>query len=560
MEDLETAEPSKTQHKVEKKSRAFKLAFISLCACSFISTLDTVIIAAALPAIAKALDATSNQAYWNGTGFLFAQAAFQPVYGALSEIFGRKYCLLVALTIFTIASVLCAAAQDIFWLIGARVFQGLGAGGINALCTIIIADMVALRERSKYVGFLGLVSSVALISGYILGASISERSTWRLVFYINLPVCIPTIVGLLKFLHLQATPLTLKENLLRADWIGMVILTSSLISLLFGVTSGGVLYSWSSANVLSALIAGGVGVIIFALHESFTAKYPMMPPRMFANRTSVSAYFSSFVLGLTLWAMEYYLILYFLVTQQKSLLGSAVAILPGTSFVPVFAAASGFIMAYTKRFKILNSTSLVLMSLGFGLTSLLRPDSSKAVQFGFQVLYGIGGGMLFPGRQVAIQASQADEDVPMASALSSFTVSLGEAFGVAIGGSIFQNVWRHKVARCISDGLIPTEYFLTDHEAEQAVNLIKEFPEPVRVIYRRITSEGINVIFIVLAIFAAVATLGSFISRDISLDKDSGSSQKFVEEKAEKTEKTQKTELVTSVETSTISGKESIVR
>ncbi|RDW95261.1 hypothetical protein BP5796_01024 [Coleophoma crateriformis] len=496
----------KADGRVTKKSRAFKFAFVSLCACNFISILDTVIIASALPAIAHALDATSNQAYWCGTGFLFAEAALQPVYGALSEIFGRKICLIIALATFTLGSLLCAVAQNISWLIAARVVQGLGAGGISVLVTMIVADMVALRERSKYIGIMALGSAVALVSGYVLGAAIAGRSTWRLT-----------------------TRLSVKENIRRADWLGMFILTASMISLLFGVTSGGVLYPWRSANVLAPLIIGGIGTFLFFVFEGIIAKNPMMPLRLFSNRTSLSAYFTSFVLGLTLWAMEYYLILYFLVTRQKSLLGAAVDILPGTATVPVAAAVAGFVIASTHHFRNINSIALILLTVGLGLTSLLRPNSNKGVQFGFQILYGIGGGILFPGKQIAVQASQADVDVPMGTALTTFTISLGEAFGVAIGGSIFQNTWDSRVASGHGAGLIPTSYILPHEEAEQAGSLIKGFPNDVQVVYRSIMSECINAIFIVLAVFAALAALGSFVSKNISLDRDSTSAQEFVE-------------------------------
>ncbi|RFU29384.1 hypothetical protein B7463_g6963, partial [Scytalidium lignicola] len=470
------------QQAFAKKSRAFKLAFVSLCACNFISILDTVIIAAALPAIADALDATSNQAYWCGTAFLFAETVSQPVYRALSEVFGRKVCLMVALVIFTLASLLCAVAQNISWLIGARVIQGLGTGGNDVLVTIIVADMVPLRERSKYIGLMAFASAVALLAGYVMGAAMASLSTWRLVFYINLPVCVPTLLDILKFLKLKTSSISLKENIKQADWTGMFILTGSLISVLFGVTSGGVLYSWSSANTLSSLIIGA-----------------------------------------------------FLVTKRKSLLGAAVDILPGTSTIPPFSAITGFLIAKVKRFRSINSTALVLLSVGLGLTSLLRPDSNRGIQFGFQILYGIGGGALFPGRMIAIQASQLDEDVPMATAMSAFTTSLGQTFGVAIGSAILQNEWNHKVAMNIASGILPSQYKLSDHQVEQVGSLIVNFPKIVQDIYRRILSEAINTIFIVLAIFSAVATIGSLASKDISLDRDSKSSQAFIENEKDTT-------------------------
>lgn len=207
-------------------------------------------------------------------------------------------------------------------------------------------------------------------------------------------------------------------------------------------------------------------------------------------------------------------------------------ILPGTATIPPAAAVAGFLIAKAQSFRMINSIALVLLTLGFGFTSLLRPESNKGMQLGFQILYGIGGGILFPGRQIAIQASQKDEDVPMATALSSFTICLGQTFGVAIGGAIFQNVWSQKVAENIASGLLPAEFALSRLEAEQAGRLMAAFPDDIQMIYRGIVSQSVNAIFIVLAAFSAAATVGSFFSRNLSLDKDSSSSQAFIDKRS----------------------------
>lgn len=183
--ETSTTLPKDVKPKTETKSLAFILAFASIMASNFISIMDTVIVATALPAIAHGLNAKSNQAYWLGSGFLFAQAVSQPLYGTMSSVFGRKPCFVFSMALFTVASVFCATAQNVAWLIGARVFQGLGSGGILVVGSIIITDMVSLHERGKYIGILAFASALGLVSGILMGAAIGGLASWRM--YVVLP-------------------------------------------------------------------------------------------------------------------------------------------------------------------------------------------------------------------------------------------------------------------------------------------------------------------------------------------------------------------------------------
>lgn len=196
----------------------------------------------------------------------------------------------------------------------------------------------------------------------------------------------------------------------------MASLTASLISLLYGVTSGGVLHPWRSASVISTIVVGTFGCVMFLLYEGFVASEPMIPLRIFSNRTAGSAYFSSFILGFVLWAMQYYLILYvryldyfqldfvslwltclsmqFLVAQNQSLLSAGISILPGTVFVPVTAIVGGLLISKLQKFKTVNSVAWVLVTIGFASMTQLRVESSKAKQYGLQVIYALGGGVV----------------------------------------------------------------------------------------------------------------------------------------------------------------------
>ncbi|EPE33260.1 MFS general substrate transporter [Glarea lozoyensis ATCC 20868] len=535
---IETGSPPSKEEKmdvpIEKKSLSFMLAYGSVMASAFISTMDTVIVATALPAIAQGLNARSNEAYWLGSGFLFAQAVSQPLYGTLSGVFGRKSCFLFAMIVFTIASLFCATAQSIEWLIAARVFQGIGAGGINACGSMIITDMVSLRERAKYIGILSLASAIGLVSGIMMGAGIAGRASWRIIFYINLPLCVPAIAGIYFFIHLETGPLSVLEKLKRVDWVGVVVLTGSLISLLYGITSGGVIHPWDSGRVIASIVIAAFGLTVFLFYEHKYAKEPMIPLRIFASRTAAAAFVASFSLGFDLWAMQYYLIQYFLVTKRRSLVGAGVSILPGTVLVPFMAVAGGLLITKLQKFKAVNTAAWFFTTLGFALMTQLKIDSNKGVQYGFQIVYAFGAGVLFPGRTCAVQACQTDDDVPMATALVSFVLSLGQSFGVGIGGVVFQNQWNKHTQKSILAGSIPPQYVLSYRQAEQAFELIKPFPPSVQVVYRIIMADVIDAIFIVIAAFAGLALLTSLVSRDLSLDRDTRSAQQFKEKRKSK--------------------------
>ncbi|PQE21784.1 MFS multidrug transporter protein [Rutstroemia sp. NJR-2017a BBW] len=501
---------------VFKKETSFYPVLICLCICIFIATLDTVIVAASLPAIAKSLNATSSEAYWCRSGFLFAQTVAQPIYGGFAETLGHKRCLLLALGIFTVASLLCATAQNITWLIATRVvrdyFQsyvfhvlitGLGSAGVNVLVNVIMADLVPLDRRAKYMGIVQLSGAVGLCSGVIIGAAASQAASWRWIFYINLPICIPTMVAIWIFLRQPLGSIDIIEKLKHFDFTGMTLLTGSLISILYGLTAGGILYAWSSARIIASLAIGAVGIGGTMLYEGLVAKNPMIPPRIFTDRTASLGYVTTWCQALVLWAYAYFITLYSL---------SAIAV------VPVAAAIGGIGMSMMKKFKWINVFASALLTTGFILMSRLNVHSSQANQIGFQILSAIGGGILFPGRLCAVQAPQAAIDVSIATALVSFFTSLGESFGVAIGDATFQNRWQIQLKRNLKAGLIPEKYVVGSKAAEQIGGVISSFPSEVQDIYRDIMADAISTLWIVVGAFGALAFIACLLSKDLRLD------------------------------------------
>ena len=203
--------------------------------------------------------------------------------------------------------------------------------------------------------------------------------------------------------------------------------------------------------------------------------------------------------------------------------------LPGTVTTPFSALVASIIVSKTYRFKVLNCVGWALVTLGFALMTTLSATSNDAKQYGFQVIYGLGGGTVFLARLCATQASQEDDNVAMATALVSFITSLGEAFGVAVGGTIFQNQWQRLVDKAVIQDRLPKQYILNSNLAAQAASLMIEFPPEIQILYRDIMAQVIDQVFIVLASLSGFAFLVSLIAKNLSLKRESNSTQGFIE-------------------------------
>jgi hypothetical protein len=184
-------------------------------------------------------------------------------------------------------------------------------------------------------------------------------------------------------------------------------------------------------------------------------------------------------------------------------------------------------MTFLKQFKWINTIAAAALTIGFSLMSTLTTTTMAANITGFQIISGIGGGILFPGRLMAVQALQKGEDVAIATALVSFFTSFGQSFGVAIGGAVFQNRWDMEVAKRVSQGGIAPEFLISSKNAEQTAAIIKAFPENVREVYRVVMASTVSVIWIVVASFAGLAVLASLGMRDISLEKNVKTTEKI---------------------------------
>ncbi|KAF8810805.1 MFS general substrate transporter [Phlegmacium glaucopus] len=496
----------------QKKPVSFWLSMFSIMIATFLAALDTGAVATALPTIIN--DLQGEEFVWIGSAYVLAGVAFIPMSGHLANIFGRRPILLIFLFIFALGSALCGAAQNMNMLIGGRTVQGVGSGGILSLTEIILADLVPLSERGAYQGMIGLIWSIASIVGPIIGGAFAQRRdfTWRGLFYLNLPLTGISMLLCLFFLNLKIPHQTFRDKFRRIDWIGNFIVVGSSTAALLGLTWGGIRYPWSSFHVLVPLILGVVGLFAFMVYEVMVPAEPTVPLRIIANRTSISGYIGTGLQGLVISAALFYLPVYFQACKGGSPLRSGIDMFPYSFSVAPFAIVAGGTATAFNRYKPQNVMAWVFITVGMGLQSTLNVDSAVRNWVGFQIVAGIGFGMLFTATTFPILAPLHVRDNASALSLFIFIRSFFQAWGITIGATVLQNQLRSRLPQAFLSSLpqgIEISY--------AAIPQIEGLAEPLRDQVRTAFADSLDVLWKVMIAIAGVGFISSLVMKEMPL-------------------------------------------
>ncbi|KAJ5899073.1 hypothetical protein N7495_003817 [Penicillium taxi] len=403
----------------------FWAVFPGLCFSILLAGLDTSIVATALPTIAA--DLKSGALYvWAINGYFLTTAAVQPIFGQASDIFGRRMPMLTSIALFTLGSGLCGGAKNMPMLITARMIQGLGGGGLFVMVDIIMADLVPLLDRQLYMSIVMATFALGTFVGPIIGGAIVTTISWRWIFYINLP-----IGGIA--LALLAT------RLKKVDFSGNLLLMGAVVTVLITLTWGGTLHSWDSWHVLVPLLVGAATLVALFFHQNIYATEPTMPIRLFGNNTSMISYMVTFLHGVEMSWLSFFLPVYFQVLLEASPLRSGVDLLAVViPFMPA-GITGGLIIAKSGRYKPTMVAGYALLSIGAGCLTLLDTNSSTAKCVIFQIICGIGGGLALTATLPAVQAPLPESDVAIATACWGFVRSFGSIWDAAIPAAIFNS-------------------------------------------------------------------------------------------------------------------------
>ncbi|EKM58215.1 uncharacterized protein PHACADRAFT_171473 [Phanerochaete carnosa HHB-10118-sp] len=402
------------------------LVFFALLLTTFLAALDETIVATALPTIVADLRGGKDYS-WVGSAYLLATAAMSPLYGKVSDLVGRKAVLYPIIVLFLIGSALCGAAQNMTWLIAARAIQGIGGGGILQMVNIVIGDIVPLEKRGTFGGYTGALWGIASIVGPLVGGALSDHASWRWCFWINLPtggIALALLVSSLHFNPLQNDK-SFRQHMAEFDFQGLVLLITGVVCLLLGFNQGET--SWKSPATITLLIVGGAVLVIAAIWECFTSRSPIIPPRLFRTRTTAIILITVFLHAFAFFAASYYLPVYYQALGASATL-AGVKMLPFCLGACIASFIVGFLVNILGDVRRIMAVSFAVMTLGFGLMTLLTNTSSIATQEIYPLISGIGfGGLFFP---------------PVTA-----TVGLVRQLGSTIGVSVGQAIWTSEIRR-----------------------------------------------------------------------------------------------------------------
>jgi EmrB/QacA subfamily drug resistance transporter len=472
-----------------------------------LASLDQTVVATAMPTIVGELGGL-NHLSWVLTAYLLTSTASVPLYGKLSDIYGRKIMFQSAIVLFIVGSVLCSLSQNMLELVLSRGALGLGAGGIIVMAIAIIGDILPPRERGRYQGYTGGVFAVSSVIGPLVGGLFTQHLTWRWVFYINVPVGIAALIVTSIVLKLP-----IQKQRPSIDFLGAALMVAGVTSLLLVASWGGTTYAWDSPEIIGLGVAGVVLLALFIVQE-LRAPEPLLPLPLFRERSLAVGSGVLFIVGIGMFGAIAFIPLYLQVVEGVSPTMSGLRLVPLMLGLIGASVGSGRYISETGRYRWFPIVGTAMMTIGLFLLSRLTTDTSVLVSGLDMALIGIGVGFVMQVIVLAVQNSVAYEHMGTATAATNFFRSMGAAFGVAIAGSIISNRFDHNLPKYVSQeqmqGIDPK--LLT-----AAPDQLRTLPPAVVHGVAEAFSHSVDVAFLVMAPLGIIAFALTWLLREAPL-------------------------------------------
>lgn len=397
-----------------------------------LASLDQTIVATALPRIVGDLGGLS-QLSWVVTAYLLTSTAAVPLYGKISDIYGRKVVYQFAIVSFVLGSVVAGVAHSMTILIIGRGIQGLGGGGLISMSMIVIGDIIAPRDRGRYQGYMGAVFATSSVAGPILGGFFSDHLTWRWIFFVNLPLGAITLLVVSLVMNI---PTTRQHH--RVDYRGAMLLVISVTSLLLITVWGGNDYDWISPQISGMLLFGILFAGLFVRQES-RADEPILPLDLFRDVVFRVASSMSFLLGFSMFGTLVFLPLYFQIVTGASATKSGLLSLPMVAGLMGASILSGQITSRTGKYRVFPILGGFIATCGILLLTRLDVHTSRIESSIYIFVFGSGVGLMMQILILATQNAVAPRLMSVATSGVTFFRSMGASFGVAAFGTIFAN-------------------------------------------------------------------------------------------------------------------------
>ncbi|MFR9790337.1 MFS transporter [Streptomyces sp. MB22_4] len=479
----------------------------------FAAILSSTIVTNALPTIIKDLGGGQSAYTWVVTAALLAMTASVPLWGKLADLVSKKALVQISLVIYVAGSVIAGLAQNPAMLITARVVQGLGAGGLSALVQVILAAMISPRERGRYSGYTGATFAVATVGGPLLGGVITDTSWlgWRYCLFVGIPFALIALVVLQKTLHL---PVVRRE--VKVDWLGAFLITAAASLLLIWVTFANDKYDWLSWQTY--VMVGGTIVLtlLFVLTES-RASEPIIPLRLFRNRTITLASLASLFVGVGMYAGTVFFSQYFQLARDKSPTMSGVMTIPMIGGLFISSMISGRIITNTGRWKNWLVAGGLFLTAGLALLSLMRYDTPYWQLSVYMALVGVGVGMMMQNLVLSTQNQVAPKDLGAASSTVSFFRSLGGAVGVGVLGSVMSDRISHYARNSIGELGLKDRMAAAKAVGGGELPDMNRLPLPIRHWLESAYGHGIADVFLYAAPCALVAFVVVMFIKEVPL-------------------------------------------
>lgn len=479
----------------------------------FVAILSSTVVTTALPKIIGDLGGSQSSYTWVVTATLLALTVSTPIWGKLADLFDRKLLIQIGLSTYVVGSILAGLAQSTTWLIACRVVQGLGVGGLTALVQIVLSDLVSPRERGRYMGYLGAVFGLGTVAGPLLGGFITDGLGWRWCFYVGVPFAVVALVVLQRTLHL---PRVRRE--VDIDYLGAVLIAGGVSSLLVWVSLAGQQYDWISSQ--TALMVGvGLLLCLAAVFQEKRAPEPMVPLRLFSNRTVVLSAIASVSVGIAMFGTTVFLSQYMQIARGQTPTVSGLLTIPMVTGLLVSSTVIGRVITRTGRYKRWMLLGAALLTIGLTLMGTMDETTSLIEVGAFMLIVGSGVGMVMQNLVLVVQNTVAQRDIGAGSSLVAFFRSLGGAVGVSALGALLASHASSSIVTGLADlGIDPSQLGGSSHQVPE----VDKLPAPVAHVVEHAYGTGIAEMFLVAAPLGLIAFIALLFMRETPLGSKSG--------------------------------------
>nr|WP_044576208.1 MFS transporter [Saccharopolyspora spinosa] len=486
-------------------------AMSGLMLALLVAILSSTIVSNALPRIIADLNGTQGQYTWVVTAMLLTSTASTPIWGKLSDLFSKKLLYQLAITIFTIGSVLGGFAQSMETLIGFRALQGIGMGGLQALIQVVIAAMVSPRDRGRYSGYIGATFAVATVSGPLAGGLIVDTSWlgWRWCFWVTVPIAVIAFIVLGRTLKLPVI-----KRPVKIDWFGALFLVGGVSLLLVWVSLAGKQFEWWSVETASFVGGGLLSMIIAVIIETKVSE-PIVPLRMFRNPTVTLATIGTVAVGTAMFGGAVFLGQYFQIARSFTPTTAGLMTLPMVGGLFISSTVSGQIISrVTGKIKPFLVIGSIVMIASMSLLSTIDHETDLVLVGVYLFLMGVGVGMLMQNLVLAVQNSTSGKDMGSVTSVVTFFRTLGGSAGVSVLGAVLATQVSDYIMRGLSK--IPGAAQAEGSGGGGSLD-VNHLPEPVQTIVRAAYGDAIGDIFFVSACIAVVTFLAVIFIRETPL-------------------------------------------